>query len=160
MTKISLIGLIHILFLGIFMNCSTGGNLFEGSGDVGNYKLKGSLRFDKSLNTYTLTGAGTNMRATNDEFFMVWQKETGDFSLAARIAFEGAGVNAHRKIGLIVRESLIGNAKERSNPEKKTLDCFTAFAMTGSCHSLLFDFSLSTRNDVVRQFEMHPLQKG
>ena len=51
------------------------------------------------------------MWATNDEFFMVWRKETGDFSLAARIAFEGAGVNAHRKTGLIIRESLLGNAK-------------------------------------------------
>ena len=111
MTKISLIGLMSALFWVIFMSCSTGGSIFEGSDDVGNCKLNGSLHYDKSLNTYTLTGAGTNMWAANDEFFMVWRKETGDFSLAARIAFEGAGVNAHRKIGLIIRESLLGNAK-------------------------------------------------
>jgi hypothetical protein len=42
---------------------------------------------------------------------MIWRKETGNFSLSARIAFVGEGVNAHRKIGLIIRESLQGNAK-------------------------------------------------
>ena len=105
------IGLIASLFLGLFTSSSMGDSIFEGSGDVGNAKLKGSLVFDASSDTYKLTGAGTNMWATEDEFFMVWRKETGDFSLAARIAFEGAGVNAHRKIGLIIREELTGNAK-------------------------------------------------
>jgi len=111
MTRFLLIGLIASLFLGLFTNCSTRGNIFEGAKDVGNCKLSGTLHYNKSSNTYTLTGAGTNMWARDDEFFMVWRKETGDFSLAARITFEGEGVNAHRKIGLIIRESLTGNAK-------------------------------------------------
>jgi len=111
MKKFTLTGFIITLLLSVFTNGSSGGNIFEGSGDVGNCKLKGSLSYDQSANTYTLTGAGTNMWATNDEFFMAWRKETGNFSLAARIAFQGAGVNAHRKIGLIIRESLQGDAK-------------------------------------------------
>ena len=111
MTKFSLTGLILTFIFGFFMNCSSGGNIFEGADDVGNPKLKGSLQYDKSSDSYTLTGAGTNMWATDDEFFMVWRKETGDFSLAARIAFVGEGVNAHRKLGLIIRESLQGNAR-------------------------------------------------
>jgi len=111
MIKKSLVGLVISFFISFFTHCSTAENIFEGSGNVGNCKLNGTLQFDKSSNTYTLTGAGTNMWATNDEFFMAWRKETGDFSLAARIAFVGAGVNAHRKIGLIIRESLQGDAK-------------------------------------------------
>ena len=111
MIKFSLTGLLIALCSFLFTDCSTEGNIFEGSGDVGDCKLSGSMRYDKASNTYTLTGAGTNMWATNDEFFMAWRKETGDFSLACRIAFEGVGVNAHRKTGLIIRESLSGNAR-------------------------------------------------
>ena len=95
----------------ILSNCSAGGNLFEGSGDVGNPRLSGSFNYDKESDAYRLTGAGTNMWATNDEFFMVWRKVSGNFSLSARIKFEGEGVNAHRKIGLIIRESLAGDAQ-------------------------------------------------
>jgi len=85
--------------------------LFEGSGDVGNPKLSGSFEYNPSSKVYTLTGAGTNMWSTSDEFFMAWKKINGDFSISAKVAFEGEGVNAHRKIGVIVRESLTGDSK-------------------------------------------------
>jgi hypothetical protein len=85
--------------------------VFEGSADVGNPALKGSFSYDEAEKKYTLTGAGTNMWLQSDEFFMVWKKETGDFSLSAKVAFEGKGVNAHRKLGLIIRESLTGESK-------------------------------------------------
>ncbi|MDR2968142.1 MAG: hypothetical protein LBV32_00890, partial [Tannerellaceae bacterium] len=95
--------------------CMTGATdsigLFEGSNDVGNCKLKGSGAYNPSTKVYTLTGAGLNMWEKTDEFHMVWKKETGDFSLSAKIAFEGKGVNAHRKVGVIIRESLEANAK-------------------------------------------------
>ena len=105
------ISLVNALIVLLLMNCSTGGNIFEGAGDVGNCKLSGRMLYDKPSDTYTLTGAGTNMWGTNDEFFMAWRKENGDFSLSARIAFVGDGVNAHRKIGLIIRETLQGDAR-------------------------------------------------
>jgi len=74
---------ITLLFI-LLISCSNGGgDLFEGSGDIGNCKLQGSMSYDKQSDTYTLTGAGTNMWAGNDEFFMVWRKESGDFSLSA-----------------------------------------------------------------------------
>jgi hypothetical protein len=98
-----------LLFMSVA--CEREGNLFEGWGDVGNPKLKGNFSYDKVANVYTLTGAGTNMWLQSDEFFMAWKKETGDFSLSAQIAFEGEGVNAHRKLGLIIRESLTGESK-------------------------------------------------
>ena len=98
----------------LFLNVSAqqnGGGLFEGSGDVGNPKLKGSFEYNPSTKVYTLTGGGTNMWLNNDEFFMAWKKMSGDFSISTKIAFEGKGVNAHRKIGVIVRESLTGESK-------------------------------------------------
>ncbi|MDR1644672.1 MAG: hypothetical protein LBS05_02440 [Tannerellaceae bacterium] len=92
-------------------SCSGEGKLFEGAGDIGSPKLKGSFTYDEATQVYTLTGAGTNMWLQSDEFFMVWKKESGDFSLSARIAFEGEGVNAHRKLGLIIRETLAGESR-------------------------------------------------
>jgi len=85
--------------------------VFDGFGDVGNPKLKGSFEYNPSSNVYTLTGAGTNMWFNSDEFFMAWKKMTGDFSVSAKVTFEGKGVNAHRKIGVIIRESLTGESK-------------------------------------------------
>jgi len=85
--------------------------VFEGYGDIGNPKLKGSFNYNPSTQVYTLNGAGANMWAKNDEFFMTWKKVNGDFAISAKVSFEGKGVNAHRKIGVIVRESLNGNSK-------------------------------------------------
>ena len=85
--------------------------IFENSGDVGNCKLTGSFVYDKDKDVYALTGAGTNMWERSDEFFMVWKEVSGDFTLSARIAFEGEGVNEHRKMGFIIRESLEADAK-------------------------------------------------
>jgi len=88
-----------------------GNGLFEGSGDIGNPKLKGSLEYNSSSKVYTLAGGGTNMWMNSDEFFMAWKKMSGDFKISTKVAFEGKGVNAHRKIGVIVRESLAGESK-------------------------------------------------
>ncbi|MDR1161371.1 MAG: hypothetical protein LBK45_03435 [Tannerellaceae bacterium] len=98
-----------VVFL-VLSSCSSPGNIFEASGDVGNCKLPGSMQYDKSTGIYTLTGAGTNMWGTADEFFMAWKQVSGDFTLSAKIAFEGEGVEAHRKMGLIIRGSLEGDA--------------------------------------------------
>jgi len=98
----------------LFVNVSaqqSGSGLFEGSGDVGNPKLKGSFEYNPLSKVYTLTGAGTNMWMNSDEFFMAWAKMDDDFSISAKVAFEGKGVNEHRKIGVIVRESLTGKSK-------------------------------------------------
>lgn len=84
-------------------------NLFPESGDVGPVKIAGSASFDAATGTYTLTGAGTNMWAETDEFFMTWREVAGDFTLSADVAFEGEGVNAHRKLGIIVRDGLGGD---------------------------------------------------
>jgi hypothetical protein len=86
-------------------------SVFNQASDVGNCKLSGGFVYDADQDVYTLTGAGTNMWGTADEFFMAWTELEGDFRISAHVRFEGDGVNAHRKMGLIVRESLDGDAR-------------------------------------------------
>lgn len=88
-----------------FVSYELAGPLNE-SIDVGNPKLKGSTVYDPKTQSYTLSGAGENVWAKKDQFHFAWIKVTGDFSLSTRFAFEGEGVNAHRKVGIMVRETL------------------------------------------------------
>ena len=85
--------------------------IFEGYGDVGNPALPGAFIYDASTKTYTLSGAGINMWDNTDQFFFAWKKVKGDFSMTTKVAFEGKGVNAHRKIGIMIREVLTGESR-------------------------------------------------
>ena len=80
--------------------------LFENHGDVGAVLHPGSVEYNASKATYTISGSGTNMWFSNDEFQFVWKKVSGDVTLTADIAFEGAGANPHRKAVLMIRQSL------------------------------------------------------
>ena len=62
---------------------------FEASGDIGTPAIAGSTAYDAGMQTYTLTGAGTNMWATKDEFHFAYRKLTGDFILRAHVKFSG-----------------------------------------------------------------------
>jgi TolB protein len=79
---------------------------FEASGDVGSPALAGSTTYDAGQQIYTHTGSGTNMWTTRDEFHFAYRKLTGNFILRANVKFLGQGVEAHRKLGWIVRSSL------------------------------------------------------
>lgn len=78
--------------------------------DIGNPKLKGSFQFDEKLQKFTLSGAGYNLWFERDEFYFASQEVEGDFIISANIKFLGEGVNPHRKIGLMIRESNAENA--------------------------------------------------
>lgn len=78
--------------------------------DIGNPKLKGDFQFNDKLQTFTLSGAGYNMWFERDELYLVSEKMEGDFILSANLKFLGEGVDAHRKIGLIIRNSNKENA--------------------------------------------------
>ncbi|HXH48505.1 MAG TPA: hypothetical protein VNM47_03955 [Terriglobia bacterium] len=80
--------------------------LFENHRDVGTVLHRGSVEYDVSKGTYTISGSGDNMWFTNDDFHFVWKKVSGDVTLSADIAFEGAGGNEHRKAVLMIRQSL------------------------------------------------------
>jgi tricorn protease-like protein len=79
---------------------------FEAHGDVGPVKNAGSATYDVEQERYTISAAGANMWDTKDEFHFAWKRMRGDFLIRARAEFVGSGTIAHRKIGLIVRQSL------------------------------------------------------
>jgi TolB protein len=84
--------------------------LFEGQGDVGQVLHPGSAVYDAEKQQYSISGSGTNMWFNQDEFHVVWTRLKGDFILSARAQFVGKGVEAHRKMGWIVRPSLDPNS--------------------------------------------------
>ena len=84
--------------------------VFEGNTDIGNVKHAGSVQFNPSENTYTISGSGTNMWFDTDEFHFVWKKMSGDMSLAATIEWLGQGLDPHRKACLVIRQTLESNS--------------------------------------------------
>jgi TolB protein len=80
--------------------------IFSASTDVGQPKLAGTTRYDSSTQRYRLSGGGFNMWDSRDEFQFAWKKMKGDFLIQARVKFEGAGTDPHRKIGVIIRSTL------------------------------------------------------
>ncbi len=79
---------------------------FTHHADVGDVRTAGTVAYRPASQTYAISGSGTNMWATSDEFHLVYRRMTGDFILTADMAFLGEGVDPHRKIGWIVRSSL------------------------------------------------------
>jgi TolB protein len=80
--------------------------LFAHHSDIGNVKLAGNVTYNTEKQTYTLEGSGKNIWFGNDEFHYVWKKIKGDFILTAQVEFSGKGVEAHRKTGWMIRQSL------------------------------------------------------
>ena len=84
--------------------------IFDSSTDVGDPKVSGSTEYDSKSELYTLQGGGYNIWFGRDEFQYPHTKLTGDFILTANFAFLGEGVDPHRKIGWMIRESLDDDA--------------------------------------------------
>ncbi|QEC68883.1 DUF5050 domain-containing protein [Panacibacter ginsenosidivorans] len=79
--------------------------IFDAQTEVGNAK-KGMCKYDAQSQEYIITGSGTNIWATHDEFQFLYKKMSGDFMLTTNAAFVGKGVEEHRKWGWMVRRSL------------------------------------------------------
>ena len=80
--------------------------LFEAASDVGLTPRAGSVEFDPARSEYRITGGGANIWGTQDAFHFVWKRVSGDFELAADVAFLGEGAVAHRKAALMIRQGL------------------------------------------------------
>jgi len=84
----------------------TPAGVFESSTDVGAVLHAGSVNYDASKRSYTVSGSGENMWFASDAFQFVWKRVSGDVTLTADIAFPAKGGNAHRKAVLMIRQSL------------------------------------------------------
>jgi TolB protein len=102
MRKLYLFALLAIAQLS-FGQTSLG--VFENSEDIGKPKIAGSTSYDATTQIYTLKGAGYNIWFGRDEFQYAYKKIKGDFILSADFEFIGAGTDAHRKIGWMVRST-------------------------------------------------------
>lgn len=105
-TTVRLLG--TLAFLTAFSAARAEGNLgaFTDHGDVGSVGKPGTAVFDATAGTYTLGAAGANMWAKADAMQFVWKKKSGDFSIAADIAFIGTSSQPHRKACLVIRQNL------------------------------------------------------
>ncbi len=88
--------------------------LFEASGDVGEAKKAGTAAYDPANGQYTLESFGTNRQSERDDFQFAWKRLKGDFILTARAKFAGKMVDAHRKIGWIVRSDKEADSAQSS----------------------------------------------
>ena len=84
--------------------------IFDGHNDIGSKVKPGSATYISQTQQYVISGSGENVWADRDEFHYVWKRMKGDFILYTRAAFVGKGIDPHRKIGWMVRNSLEGNS--------------------------------------------------
>lgn len=100
---------LYLIFFVFIMQTSIAQNkpigVFQSNTDIGNPKIKGSTNFNEDTETYILKGAGYNIWFDRDELQYVYNTIQGDFILTANFQFIGNGIDAHRKIGWMVRES-------------------------------------------------------
>ena len=86
--------------------------LFQGQSDIGNTHLPGGALYDGTTKEYTVSSAGYNTVYTRDEFRYLWDKVSGDVSIAADVSFPDRDGYEGRKAVLVIRQSLDDDSKE------------------------------------------------
>jgi TolB protein len=81
---------------------------FGDHADVGEVSTPGSVSVADG--SYLITASGANIWGTEDAFHYAWAQRSGDLHIAADIAFEGQGVDPHRKAGVMIRQNLTPGA--------------------------------------------------
>jgi WD40 repeat protein len=76
---------------------------FDSSADIGAVAIPGKAAF--AGGTYRLTASGANIWGEADAFHYVWTQRSGDLHITADVAFEGKGVDPHRKAGVMIRQN-------------------------------------------------------
>ena len=107
--------LFFLLFSSLFLPAFAQQNLgvFTGSQDIGPGVKPGAATYVPATQQYLISGSGYNIWLDHDEFRFVYKQLKGDFILSARADFVGwNGVNPHRKVGWMVRQSLAGNSAQ------------------------------------------------
>jgi hypothetical protein len=86
--------------------------IFEGQSDVGAALVPGSSGYNATTKQYSIVSAGYNVWYQRDEFRYLWEKMSGDVSLAADINFPDTAGYDDRKAFVIIRQSLDDDSKE------------------------------------------------
>jgi TolB protein len=82
--------------------------VFEGQTDIGQVKPKGMASYSSKANKYTLSAAGNDLWAAEDDFHFVWKKLSGDLVMTTDIDFPvKTGIHhRYRKAVLMFRQTL------------------------------------------------------
>jgi hypothetical protein len=91
------------LLVGLFTTAQNAVGIFSNHADIGNPKTKGDAAYNQVDQSYNVKGGGYNIWFGRDEFHYAYNKIKGDFILTANFKILGKGVDAHRKIGWMVR---------------------------------------------------------
>ena len=118
MKNIKLLSGLKVIFVFTFAIISMNANaqqinglgIFDGTSNIGGMKMFGSISYDASTQTYTLSGAGDNVWGNTDQHFYAWKKISGDFTMTTKVTFVGDRTN-HRKIGIMIRDALTGESR-------------------------------------------------
>lgn len=102
--------LICSLMIGTQLSAQNEIGIFEGHQDIGEVSLPGSVSYNEGDQEYLVESSGENMWFGTDQFHYLWRSIQGDFILRARVSFIGKGMNPHRKLGWMVRNSLSEDA--------------------------------------------------
>lgn len=77
--------------------------------DIGAVKRAGAFNYDDKLQQYRMSASGKNTWFADDQMHYAYNQMQGDFIVRAQVAFEGKGVDPHRKVAWDVRSGL-GNS--------------------------------------------------
>ncbi|RYD58111.1 MAG: hypothetical protein EOP60_03485 [Sphingomonadales bacterium] len=77
--------------------------VFQNHADIGDTSIAGTVAHADG--SYRITASGSNIWGTKDAFHYAWTQRSGDLHIAADIAWEGKGVDPHRKAGLMIRQN-------------------------------------------------------
>jgi len=80
--------------------------LFESNTDIGKVGIPGLVNYNPGTQEYRMEGSGKNIWFDRDELHFMYKRVKGDFILTAQVEFIGKGVDPHRKIGWMARNSL------------------------------------------------------
>lgn len=81
-------------------------SVFNTAQNVGNPKISGRMIYHPDNQSYELSGAGSNMWFDKDEFFFAARQVSTDFILTSRVEILTPTGDAHRKIGLMIRQNM------------------------------------------------------
>ncbi|SFP62108.1 TolB family protein [Parafilimonas terrae] len=98
---------VFILLIMITINAAAQNaiGVFENQFAIGDTK-QGSAVYNAQEQEYTIEGSGNNIWFNHDGFQYVCRQLDGDFILRCNASFIGKGVDAHRKLGWMIRSSL------------------------------------------------------
>jgi TolB protein len=95
---------IAILFAGAAYAAPVGN--FTGVSDIGAVSRAAEASYEPATGTYTLSASGDNIWGERDAFGFVWKAATGDVAISARVELQGETGHAHRKAGVMLRQSM------------------------------------------------------